>query len=610
MPSSVPEKTTDPKIIRNFCIIAHIDHGKSTIADRILEHTGAISQREKQDQMLDSMELERERGITIKAQTATMPYTAKDGKTYILNLIDTPGHVDFTYEVSRSLSACEGALLVVDASQGVEAQTVANVYLAMDNNVEVFPVINKIDLPSADVDRVCLQIEEELAIDTRHAVPCSAKSGIGISEICELVVQHVPPPEDTREKPLRALIFDSWFDSYQGVVVLVRVVDGVVSIGDKIRMMHSGKAFEVQKVGVMCLKAYPRDQLSAGEVGYIIANVKDVRDTRVGDTITLDANVAPEPLPGFKKAKQMVFAGVFPVENNQYEALKDALAKLTLNDSSLSYEPETSTALGFGFRCGFLGLLHMEIVQERLEREYGMNLIFTAPTCVYEVHTTQGDMIRVDNPAHLPPVTNIAKFMEPMVRATFHLPHEYLGQVMGLLVERRGVQLKMDYLSQNRVMLEYELPLNEMVFDFFDRLKSISRGYASMDYEFTDYRDSDLVKLDILVNGEPVDALSCIVHRSSSYERGKLLTKKLRQVIPRQQFEVPLQAAIGNKVVARETLAALRKDVTAKCYGGDISRKKKLLDRQKEGKKRMKQVGSVEIPQEAFMAILDLSDVE
>jgi GTP-binding protein LepA len=602
--------TTDPRLIRNFCIIAHIDHGKSTLADRILEKTGAISSREKSAQMLDSMDLERERGITIKAQTATMPYKAKDGTTYVLNLIDTPGHVDFTYEVSRSLSACEGALLVVDATQGVEAQTVANVYLAMDNHVEILPVINKIDLPSADVDRVCMQIEEELAIDATGAVACSAKSGIGIEEILELVVRGVPPPPDTREEPLRALIFDSWFDAYQGVVVLVRVVDGQVRIGDHIRMMHSGKSFEVQKVGIMCLKAFGREVLSAGEVGYIIANVKDVRDTRVGDTITSDKRPATEPLPGFKKAKQMVFAGVFPVESNQYEGLKDALSKLTLNDSSLSYEPETSAALGFGFRCGFLGLLHMEIVQERLEREYGMNLIFTAPTCVYEVHTTQGDMVRVDNPAMLPPATSIAKFMEPMVNATFHMPQEYLGPVMGLLVERRGVQRKMDYLSQNRVMLEYELPLNEMVFDFFDRLKSISRGYASMDYEFTEYQEADLVKLDVLINGEPIDALSCIVHRGSSYERGKLLTKKLRSVIPRQQFEVALQAAIGNKVIARESLSALRKDVTAKCYGGDISRKRKLLDKQKEGKKRMKQIGTVEIPQEAFMAILDLSDVE
>ena len=602
--------TTNPASIRNFCIIAHIDHGKSTIADRILEKTGAIASRDRQAQMLDSMDLERERGITIKAQTATMNYVAANGKTYVLNLIDTPGHVDFTYEVSRSLSACEGALLVVDATQGVEAQTVANVYLAMDNKVEIFPVINKVDLPSADVLRVCAQIEDELAIDTSEAVPCSGKTGVGIDEILELVVRCVPPPVDTREMPLRALIFDSWFDSYQGVVVLVRVVDGVVRIGDRIKMMHSNKAFEVQKVGVMCVKAFAREQLSAGEVGFIIANVKDVRDTRVGDTITLEDAKDVVPLPGFKKAKQMVFAGVFPVESNQYENLKDALSKLTLNDSSLSYEPETSVALGFGFRCGFLGLLHMEIVQERLEREYNMNLIFTAPTCVYEVTTTSGEMVRVDNPSLLPAVASIEKFMEPMVRATFHMPQEYLGPVMSLLIERRGTQLKMDYLSQSRVMLEYELPLNEMVFDFFDRLKSISRGYASMDYEFTAYREADLVRLDVLVNGEPVDALSCIVHRSSSFERGKLLVKKLRKVIPRQQFEVPLQAAIGNKVIARETLAAMRKDVTAKCYGGDISRKKKLLDRQKEGKKRMKQIGSVEIPQDAFMAILDLSDVE
>jgi GTP-binding protein LepA len=606
---SMTQYGVDPELIRNFCIIAHIDHGKSTLADRILEKTGAIADREKQNQILDSMELERERGITIKAQTATLAYKAKDGKTYTLNLIDTPGHVDFTYEVSRSLTACEGALLVVDATQGVEAQTVANVYLAMDNNVEIFPVINKVDLPSADYEKVCLQIEEELAIDTSHAVPCSAKTGMGVENILENVVQRIPPPPDHRNRPLRALIFDSWFDSYQGVIVLVRVVDGAVRIGDRITMMSCGKSFEVQKVGVMCVRAFPREVLSAGEVGYIIANVKDVRDTRVGDTICSEGSQV-EALPGFKKAKQMVFAGVFPVESNQYEALKDALAKLTLNDSSLSYEPETSVALGFGFRCGFLGLLHMEIIQERLEREYGMNLIFTAPTCVYEVITTKGEHMRVDNPAMLPPATSIEKFLEPLVTATFHLPQEYLGAVMGLLSERRGIQKRMDYLSQSRVMLQYELPLNEMVFDFFDRLKSVSRGYASMDYEFLEYRESDLVKLDILVNAEPVDALSCIVHRSTSFERGKLLVKKLRKVIPRQQFEVPLQAAVGSKIIARETLSALRKDVTAKCYGGDISRKRKLLEKQKEGKKRMKQVGSVEIPQEAFMAILDLSDVE
>ncbi len=599
----------EPDLIRNFCIIAHIDHGKSTLADRLLELTGAVADRDKQAQILDSMELERERGITIKAQTATVDYKAKDGKIYTLNLIDTPGHVDFTYEVSRSLTACEGALLVVDATQGVEAQTVANVYLAGDNNVEIVPVINKADLPSADYERVCLQIEEELAIDTSNAIKCSAKTGMGVPDVLEAIIHYIPAPEDTRNKDLRALIFDSWFDPYQGVIVLVRVVDGIVKIGDQIKMMHSGKAFEVQKVGIMCVKAFQRESLSAGEVGYIIANVKDVKDSRVGDTIC-KANSNVDPLPGFKKAKQMVFAGIFPVETNQFESLKDALAKLTLNDSSLSYEPETSVALGFGFRCGFLGLLHMEIIQERLEREYNMNVIFTAPTCVYIVQTTKGEELRVDNPANLPPPANIAKLSEPVVKATFHMPQEHLGAVMGLLAERRGTQIKMEYLTQSRVMLQYELPLNEMVFDFFDRIKSISKGYASMDYEFLDYKDSDLVRLDILVNGEPLDALSCIVHRSNSYERGRLLVKKLREVIPRQQFEVPLQAAIGSKVIARETLSAMRKDVTAKCYGGDISRKRKLLDKQKEGKKRMKQVGSVEIPQEAFMAILNLSDVE
>jgi GTP-binding protein LepA len=605
-------KTTnaEPELIRNFCIIAHIDHGKSTLADRLLELTGAVTQREKQNQILDSMDLERERGITIKAQTATVDYTADDGRIYTLNLIDTPGHVDFTYEVSRSLSACEGALLVVDATQGVEAQTVANVYLAADNGVEIIPVINKVDLPSSDVERVCLQIEEELAIDTSNAVRCSAKTGMGVPDILKAVIEYVPAPEDTRNKPLRALIFDSWFDPYQGVVVLVRIKDGIVKTGDQIKMMHSGKVFEVHKLGIMCVKAYPRESLSAGEVGYLIANVKDVRDSRVGDTICMAGDNTVEPLEGFKKAKQMVFAGIFPVETNHYESLKDALAKLSLNDSSLSYEPETSQALGFGFRCGFLGLLHMEIIQERLEREYNMSVIFTAPTCVYIVETTAGEVLYIDNPANLPPPTSIAKFSEPMVKATFHMPSEHLGAVMALLSERRGVQVKMEYLTQSRVMIQYELPLNEMVFDFFDRLKSISRGYASMDYEFLDYKESDLVRLDILLNSEPLDALSCIVHRSSSYDRGRLLVKKLRQVIPRQQFEVPIQAAIGSKVIARETLSALRKDVLAKCYGGDISRKRKLLDKQKEGKKRMKQVGSVEIPQEAFMAILNLTDVE
>lgn len=600
---------SEPKFIRNFCIIAHIDHGKSTLADRLLDATNAVASRDKQAQILDNMDLEKERGITIKAQTATVDYTAKDGQVYTLNLIDTPGHVDFTYEVSRSLSACEGALLVVDATQGVEAQTMANVYLAEDNGVFIFPVINKVDLPSADFEKTCAQIEDELAIDTEFAVPCSAKTGMGISDILEAIVQHIPPPPDTRGKEMRALIFDSWFDAYQGVIVLARIVDGELKVGDSIRMMSTGKSFEVLKLGVMCVKAIPRNSLSAGEVGYIIANVKEVKDTRVGDTICHKDSKA-EPLSGFKKAKQMVFAGIFPTEANQYEGLKEALLKLSLNDSSLSFEPETSVALGFGFRTGFLGLLHMEIVQERLEREYNMNLILTAPTCVYYIETTNNERVRVDNPSALPSPTIINKFYEPMVTVTFHMPQDYLGAVMTLLAERRGVQTKMDYLSQSRVMLQYELPLNEMVFDFFDRLKSVSRGYASMDYEFLDYRESDLVKLDILVSGEILDALSCIVHRSSAMERGRLLVKKLRKVIPRQQFEVPLQAAIGSKIIARETLSALRKDVLAKCYGGDISRKRKLLEKQKEGKKRMKQVGSVEIPQDAFMAILDLTDVE
>jgi GTP-binding protein LepA len=605
-----PTSGVEPDRIRNFCIIAHIDHGKSTLADRILEITGAVADRDKQNQILDSMELERERGITIKAQTATLQYKAKDGHLYTLNLIDTPGHVDFTYEVSRSLKACEGALLVVDATQGVEAQTVANVYLSIDNSVEIFPVINKVDLPSADVERVKLQIEEELGVDTTYAVQCSAKTGMGVPDILELIVNRISPPLDERNKPFRALIFDSWFDPYQGVVCLVRVFDGKLLKGDKIRMMSNGSTYEVQKLGVMCIKQIDREILSSGEVGFVIANVKQVRDARVGDTICLAADANLTPLDTFKPAKQMVFAGLFPVESNQYEVLKDRLEKLTLNDSSLSFEPESSTALGYGFRCGFLGLLHMEIIQERLEREYDMNVIFTAPTCVYRIKKTDGTELIVDNPAALPDPARIEAFFEPMVRVTFHLPEEYLGSVMGLLAERRGTQISIDYLTQSRVMLIYIMPLNEMVFDFFDRLKSISRGYASMDYELTDYLDSDLVRLDILVNGETVDALSCIVHRSNAYERGKLLVKKLRKVIPRQQFEVPLQAAIGAKIIARETISAMRKDVTAKCYGGDISRKRKLLDKQKEGKKRMKQVGSVEIPQDAFMAILDLSDVD
>lgn len=608
--SSRPVSGVDPDKIRNFCIIAHIDHGKSTLADRILEKTGAINSRMKQDQILDSMEIERERGITIKAQTATMQYTAADGEVYTLNLIDTPGHVDFTYEVSRSLKACEGALLVVDATQGVEAQTVANVYLALDNDVEIFPIINKVDLPSADVERVCIQIEEELGIDTAEALQCSAKTGRGVDAIIEMVVNKVCPPLDQRKEPFRALIFDSWFDPYQGVICLVRVFDGVLRRFDKIRLMSTGAVYEVQKLGVMCVRQIEREVLSAGEVGFIIANVKQVRDAQVGDTICLAESVDLEPLARFKPAKQMVFAGLFPVETNQYENLKDRLEKLTLNDASLSYEPETSAALGYGFRCGFLGLLHMEIIQERLEREFDMDVIFTAPTCVYRIRKMDGTEIEVHNPAMLPEPSRIEEYCEPMVAVTFHLPGEYLGGVMALLAERRGIQKTLDYLTQNRVMLKYDLPLNEMVFDFFDRLKSISRGYASMDYELTGYQPSDLVKLDILLNGEVVDALSCIVHRSSSYERGRLLVKKLRKVIPRQQFQVPIQAAIGAKVIARETLSAMRKDVTAKCYGGDISRKRKLLEKQKAGKKRMKSVGSVEIPQDAFMAILDLSDAD
>jgi GTP-binding protein LepA len=598
----------DPKFIRNFCIIAHIDHGKSTLADRLIEHTGTLSQREMKEQVLDSMDLERERGITIKAQTCCMKYKARDGHVYQLNLIDTPGHVDFAYEVSRSLAACEGALVVVDASQGVEAQTVANVQLAMRGNLTLIPIINKIDLPSADPDRVAQEIEDELTIDALEAVRCSAKSRIGIEDVLEAVVTRIPHPEDNNSLPLRALIFDSWFDPYLGAVSLIRVKDGTIEKGSKMQMMSSGKSFEVLKVGKLMPKGVEVAGLSCGEVGFISGSIKAVADTRVGDTITDALNPCSEPLGGFQPAKQMVFGGIFPIEASDFPNLKDSLEKLALNDSSLTYEPESSNALGFGFRVGFLGLLHMDIVQERLEREYNLALIFTAPTVVYKVHTTGEGLILIENPAKLPDPTKITLFEEPYVLMNVHTPEEFLGSLIKLLQDRRGVQKGLEYTTSKRVRLTYEIPMNEMIFDFHDKLKSMSRGYASMDYEVIDYREGDLVKLDILVNAEPVDALSCIVHRSYAAIRGRQLCAKLKEILPRQMFQIAIQAAIGSKVVSRETLSALRKDVTAKCYGGDISRKRKLLEKQKEGKKRMKQIGNVEIPQDAFTAILKLDE--
>lgn len=598
----------NPDLIRNFCIIAHIDHGKSTLADRIIEFTGTLSQREMRSQVLDSMDLERERGITIKAQTCSMRYKALDGKTYLFNLIDTPGHVDFSYEVSRSLAACEGALVVVDASQGVEAQTVANVQLAMGCQLSLIPVINKIDLPSADPDRVRGEIEEELALDASGAVLASAKAGIGIKDILEAVVQRVPPPKNLNDQPLQALIFDSWFDSYLGAVSLVRIVAGTMTKGQKIQMMSSGKVFEILKLGKLSPKIIDVTTMGSGEVGVVAGSIKAVADTRVGDTITDQHNPAANPLGGFRPAKQMVFGGIFPVDTGEYLVLKDSLEKLQLNDSSLTYEVESSSALGMGFRVGFLGLLHMDIVQERLEREYNLDLIFTAPTVVYHVFDTMEKMVKIENPAKMPESTKILKIEEPYATLNVHTPEEYLGGLLKLLTERRGIQKGMEYTQAKRVKLHYEIPMNEMIFDFHDKLKSISRGYASMDYELLDYREGDLVKLDILVNTEPVDALSCIVHRGTAAIRGRSLCKKLKDILPRQMFQIALQAAIGSKVVARETVSALRKDVTAKCYGGDISRKRKLLDKQKEGKKRMKSVGRVEIPQDAFMAILSLDD--
>ncbi|HEX7409327.1 MAG TPA: translation elongation factor 4 [Candidatus Binatia bacterium] len=590
--------------IRNFSIIAHIDHGKSTLADRLLEFTGTITERERTAQILDSMDLERERGITIKASSVRLHYTAHDGKEYMLNLIDTPGHVDFTYEVSRSLAACEGALLVVDAVQGVEAQTVANAYLALDNNLEILPVINKIDLAGADPDRVRSEIEEIIGLDATHAILASAKEGTGTEDVLEGIVQHIPPPRGDINAPLRALMFDSWFDSYQGVVVLVRVFDGCVRKGSRILMMASGNTYEVIRVGVANPRPQETECLGPGEVGFVMAGIKEVHETKIGDTITEAARPAAAPLPGFKAVKPMVFSGLYPADTSQYGALRDAVEKLRLNDASFTYEPENSVALGFGFRCGFLGLLHMEIIRERLEREFGLSLITTAPTVAYRVTTITGETLTVDSPAKLPPLQDIATIDEPIILATIHLPETFLGGVLKLCEEKRGRQREIKYLGRGRAMLTYELPLNEIVLDFYDRLKSVSKGYASLDYDFLDVRPSDLVKLDIRINGDPVDALSLIVHRERSYHRGRELAEKMRELIPRQMFEVVIQASIGSKVIARETVKALRKNVTAKCYGGDISRKRKLLERQKEGKKRMKQVGRVEIPQEAFLAVL------
>jgi GTP-binding protein LepA len=596
----------NPALIRNFSIIAHVDHGKSTLADRLLEYTGALSSREMSAQVLDQMDLERERGITIKAHAVRLSYQAHDGQTYMLNLIDTPGHVDFSYEVSRSLAACEGALLVVDAAQGVEAQTVANAYLALEHELTLVPIINKIDLPNADPDRVQAQLRDVIGLDSDSAILASAKEGIGTEEILEAIVEMLPPPQGRAEEPLQALIVDSWFDSYQGVIVLIRVFAGVVRRGMRIRLMATAKEYEVTGLGVFTPKPYVVDELAAGEVGFLMAGLKEVGDTRVGDTITAVEHPADVPLPGYKEVKPMVFCGLYPAEDNSYEDLRDALEKLQLNDSAFSFEPETSLALGFGFRCGFLGLLHMEIVQERLEREFDLTLVSTAPTVVYRVNKTDGTIISVDNPAKVPPPQFIDTIEEPYILGTILTPPEFLGAILQLAQEKRGIQRRLHYPEPKIALLTYDFPLNEMVFDFYDRLKSVSRGYASFDYEFVGYRTADLVKLDILINGEPVDALSSIIHREKAYFYGRDLVKKMREVIPRQLFEVAIQAAIGSRVIARETVVPLRKNVTAKCYGGDITRKRKLLEKQKEGKKRMKRVGRVEIPQEAFVAVLQV----
>ena len=596
------------KKIRNFCIIAHIDHGKSTIADRLIEYTGTLQKREMEAQVLDSMDLERERGITIKAQSVRILYKAQDGEEYTLNLIDTPGHVDFSYEVSRSLAACEGALLVVDAAQGVEAQTLANVYLALEHDLEIIPVINKIDLPSADPDRVKHEIEDIIGLDASDAVLCSAKSGIGIPDILEAIVNKVPAPPDKSDQPTRALIFDSRFDSYKGAIAYVRVKEGTIKAKDTIRMMHDNKDFDVTELGIFTPNLVPVQELPCGSVGCIAASIKNVADCHVGDTVTLADNPAPEPLPGYRKAVSMVYCGLYPTESKDYENLRDALEKLQLNDAALEYEAETSLALGFGFRCGFLGLLHMDVIQERLEREYNLTLITTAPSVNYKVYKTNGEMLEVDNPAKLPPPTEIDYIEEPYVKATTIVPKDFVGTIMELSQDKRGEYQSMEYLDETRVSVVYHLPLSEIIYDYFDKLKSATKGYASLDYELIGYKQSPMVKMDILLNGEPVDALSIIVHKDRAATRGRALAEKLKELIPRQMFEIPIQAAVGTKIVARETVKAWRKDVLAKCYGGDISRKRKLLEKQKAGKKRMKAVGSVEIPQEAFMAILKVED--
>lgn len=594
--------------IRNFCIIAHIDHGKSTLADRLIEETGTLTKREMEAQVLDSMDLERERGITIKAQSVRLLHTAKDGKQYTLNLIDTPGHVDFSYEVSRSLAACEGALLVVDAAQGVEAQTLANVYLALEHDLEIIPVINKIDLPSADPERVKREIEDIIGLDASDAILASAKSGIGIQDILEAIVERIPAPPDKSDEPTRALIFDSRFDSYKGAIAYVRVKEGSIKKKDIIRMMHDSKDFEVTELGVFTPNLLPVEELTCGSVGCIAASIKNVRDCHVGDTVTKADNPAKEPLPGYRKAVSMVYCGLYPTDSKDYNNLRDALEKLNLNDAALEYEPETSIALGFGFRCGFLGLLHMDVIQERLEREYNLSLITTAPSVNYKVHKTNGDVLEIDNPSKLPPPTEIDFIEEPYVKATTIVPKDYVGAIMELSQDKRGEYQSMEYLDETRVSIVYHLPLGEIIYDYFDKLKSATKGYASLDYELIGYKASPMVKMDILLNGDPVDALSIIVHKDRAAMRGRALAEKLKELIPRQMFEIPIQAAVGNKIVARETVKAWRKDVLAKCYGGDISRKRKLLEKQKEGKKRMKAVGSVEIPQEAFMAILKVDD--
>ena len=598
----------DKSKIRNFSIIAHIDHGKSTLADRIIEMTGAVEKREMKEQLLDNMDIERERGITIKLNSVQLEYKAKDGETYTFHLIDTPGHVDFAYEVSRSLAACEGALLVVDASQGIEAQTIANVYLALDNDLEIVPVVNKIDLPSADPDRVKQEIEDVIGLVSDHAPLISAKTGLGVDEVLEAIVKYIPAPKGNDDAPLQALVFDSYYDSYRGVIMQVRVKEGTIKVGDKIRLMSNNKEYDVVELGVRTPKELKKDRLCAGEVGWIGASIKQVKDVHVGDTVTLVNNSCKEPLPGYREMVPMVYSGIYPIDNAKYNDLKEALEKLKLNDDSIVFEPETSQALGFGFRCGFLGLLHLEIITERLEREFGLEIITTSPSVSYKVYKTDGNMIEVSNPSSLPPITEIKQIEEPLSSVSIFTPPEYVGSIMELCQNKRGNYLDMQYLDKNRVVMKYEIPLNEIVYDFFDGLKSRTRGYASMDYEVNKYQVSDLVKVDMLLNNEKCDALSMIVHRDQAFSRGKKIAEKLKEVIPRQMFEVPIQACIGNKVVARETVKAMRKDVLAKCYGGDITRKRKLLEKQKEGKKRMRQIGSVEIPSEAFTSILKLDD--